>query len=100
MSHTTQHILLGTTFSIAEVQFSSYTVGGESFTLAEFGLTGPLKGVKLFQTFGDVPNNTAQFVDLTNISTGIIKLLNTTSPLTEFPTGPCNYSFTLLAIGS
>ncbi len=44
MAHTTRKVNLGNA-ALAEVIFTSYTEGGEQFTLTEFGLTGSMVGL-------------------------------------------------------
>lgn len=92
MAHTTTRVLFGTKFAVAIIQWTAYTLGGESFTLAEFGLTAPLVAFWTLQTHGDTPENASQYLDLSTVKTdGKIRVMQISSPDTEQPTGPLDY---------
>lgn len=60
MSHSTRKVNLGNT-CLAEVTIIDYVLGGESFTLAEFGLTGALVGVVFLSPSWPKQNLSATF---------------------------------------
>lgn len=100
MSHTTQHVNLGTTLAFAIIQMTGYTNGGEQFTVAEFGLTAPLVDFFVIRTHGDTPDDTPTYIDLTTTKqNGIAKMLSIAT-LNELPTGPCTYKFLAIVQGS
>lgn len=51
MSHTLRKVNLGNT-ALADIVIVNYAQGGESFTLAELGLTGSVTSIFLFQGIG------------------------------------------------
>lgn len=94
MAHNTSKANLGTKFALACISFTSYTQGGEQFTLAEFGLTGPLVNLFFLQTLGDTPSNGAQY--LQNMGAGLVKMFSVATPDIEQATGPV--ALTVLAV--
>lgn len=98
MAHTTAKANLGTKFALACITMTAYVAGGEQFTLAEFGLTGPLVGVFFLQTLGDNPPNAAQY--LQHMGAGLIKVFSVATPELEQATGPVNFSFLAVVQGS
>ena len=87
MAHTIRKINLGNT-AIAQITFTSYTagVGGEQFTLAEFGLTGSLQSVEFIQTVDantglECPAKYSRYM-----GGGKVMLLNVAVPNQELPT--------------
>lgn len=96
MAHTTAKANLGTKFALACIVMTSYIQGGEQFTLAEFGLTGPLVNVFFLQTFGD--GNPSQFLQY--MGNGLIKLFSVATPDQEQATGPVAFTFLVVVQGS
>lgn len=78
MSHTTTKLVTGTNACLALVKLTSYTPGGEQFTMAEFGLTGAPTTFIVFQTAFDlVPGgntNAANFLQYAGA--GLVKLMD------------------------
>jgi hypothetical protein len=96
MAHSTNRVLFGTKFALAIITLTSYTLGGEQFTLAEFGLTGPLVNLFFVQTLGD--GNPTQYLQY--LGAGLIKLFSIATPDIEQPTGPVTFSFLAVVQGS
>jgi hypothetical protein len=90
MAHITKAITAGNpaVASLAVVTFTSYTQGGDTFTLAEFGLTGTLANLFFLQTLGDsVPGasgNGAQYLQY--VGDGVVKIMRPDTPSIELPT--------------
>ena len=84
MAHTTRHANFGNT-AIAQVTFTSYTQGGEQFTLTEFGLTGALIDIWFISTT-DANNRPPNATLVKYIGAGKVLLMQGTSPDQELPT--------------
>jgi hypothetical protein len=83
MSHITRSVNLGNT-SLAVIQFVNYVAGGETFTLAEFGITGSL--VSVYTISISKLGGLNQEFDL-SLSGAVIKLLDRCSgDVIECPT--------------
>lgn len=102
MAHITQKLNpAGGKFALALIQWSSYTVGGEQFTLAEFGLTAPLVDFWALQTHGDNPENSSQYLDLSQVkATGKVRVMAVGGPDQEQPTGPLILSALVVVQGT
>jgi hypothetical protein len=100
MAHTLRKVNLGNS-ALAQVVITDYVQGGEAFTLAEFGLTGPLTGVDFLAIIGQNSNITPVFV-----TPNLVKLL-LPSPAIAATLGPeqsttsgLNYKFIAIVTGT
>lgn len=95
MSHSIRKVNLGNS-CLAEITIIDYTLGGETFTLAELSLTGSVLGVATltFNQISGIPNPN---LDVT-LSGGVVKLMQkVTGDLIEQPT-TVGLNFTFLAL--
>jgi len=72
MAHNINKVLFGTHVSMALITITAYVQGGESFTLAEFGLSGTLQSLFFLSTTG-FGNTEAQ---CKYMGAGVVKLLD------------------------
>lgn len=87
MAHTTNKVLLGSNVAFAVVTFTSYTQGGEQFTLAEFGLTGTLSNVYFLSSTGAKAGSNLDTSTLVQyIGGGKVMLLDPSAPGNELAT--------------
>jgi len=92
MSHTLRKVNLGNT-ALADILIVNYAQGGESFTLAELGLTGSITSIFLFQGIG-----VADWTPV--VSGGTVKLMDPTLSY-EAPTqNGINYPIVALVRGT
>ena len=93
MAHTTRVVNLGNT-AIAQITITNYVVGGESFTLGEFNLTGSITGVSILQ-------NLMSSTDIVPVVSGNFLLLKHSCNNAEIPTtNGINFSFLVIVIGT